>query len=256
MTNNLASQTSGFNGERRTADLPPAPQNEPRTLHMFTLKGSVSSLKISDASVDPHQGMPGIGNAAPESATPYDRRIAVQHFSCTIGGRAVTGTFPTVGFRNGDTVKAVVTSFDGINVFAHAVMKTANGRLWLPHGVSKGTHAALIGAAKTALVASFIAWVCALILILQAAPKGGVFVPSALAALAILGVGALGIFLFNRANAQGAYADKILTMLGFSNPRMIDLTPYSDRARNRSGSVHVFELWPALAAYGTVNKTA
>jgi hypothetical protein len=226
---------------------------------MFTLKGKVASLKISDGSVDPQQGQFGQGMTTPVENTPYDKLVAVQHFSCSIGGRAVSGTFPAVGFKNGDAVKAVVTSLDGVGVFAHAVMTTANGRLWLPYSVCKGTHAALIDTAKTALVASFIAWVCVLILMLQAAPKDGVFVPAALAAPAILALGALGVFLFNLATPKGAYADRILTMLGFSNPRMVNLAPFSDRARRRKmreldGSPHVYHLWPALALYGAVKR--
>jgi hypothetical protein len=259
MTNRLVSQTSGFNGERRTADTPLAAQDEPRAQRMFTLKGKVSSLKISDGSVDPQQVLYGPGIATLVDSTPYDKRIAVQHFICNIGGRAVTGTFPAVGFKNGDAVKVVVTGLDGVGVVAHAVMTTANGRLWLPHSVCKGTQAALIGTAKMALVASFIAWVCVLILMLQAAPKGGVFAYAALAAPLILALGALGVLLFNRATPQGAYADKILTMLGFSKPKMVDLAPFSERARNRKmreadGSPHVFHLWPALAAYGAVKR--
>lgn len=259
MTNRLASQTSGFNGERRTADIPLAPRDEPRAQRMFTLKGKVASLKISDGSVDPQQDQSAPDMTMLACSTPYDKLVAVQHFSCSIGGRAVSGTFPAVGFKNGDAVKAVVTSLDGAGVFAHAVMTSADGRLWLPYSVCKGTHATLIDTAKVALVASFIAWICVLILMLQAAPKGGVFVPAALAAPIILALGALGVFLFNRAAPKGAYADRILTMLGFRNPKMVDLAPFSERARRRKmraadGSPHVYHLWPALTLYGTVKK--
>lgn len=267
MTYRLASQTSGFNGERRSPDSPSLLANEPRESRMFTLKGKVSSLEVSDGSVDPLQGFQqrvygeGMDTVIDNFGVtaPGDKRVAVQHFGCLIGERVVVGTFPVVGFKNGDAVKAVVTNLDGEGVFAHALMTTADGRLWLPHSVSKGSHASLIGVAKVALVACFAAWLCALMAMLAAAPRSGVFVPATLAALAIFGLGALGVFMINRGSAEGGYTDKILTMLGFSNPKMVNLKPFSERAqrmkvRERDGSPHVYYLWPALAKYGAVKK--
>lgn len=268
MTYRLASQTSGFNGERRSLDTPSLLANEPREDRMFTLKGKVSSLEVSDGSVDPLQGFQqrvyGEGmNAVIDNfgvSAPGDKRVAVQHFGCLIGERVVVGTFPTVGFKNGDAVKAVVTNLDGEGVFAHAIMTVADGRLWLPHSVSKGTHASLIGAAKFALVAAFVAWVCVLAMLLASSPKGGVFVPATLAALALLGLGALGIYFLNRSSPEGAYADKIFTMLRFSNPKIVNLKRFSERARRarereRDGSPHVYHLWPALVKYGAIKKS-
>lgn len=267
MTYRLASQTSGFNGERRILDSPSILGTEPREDRMFTLKGKVSSLEVSDGSVDPLQGLQqrvyGEGmNQVIDSfgvSSLGEKRVPVQHFGCLIGERVVVGTFPAVGFKNGDAVKAVVTNLDGEGVFAHALMTTANGRLWLPHSVSKGTHASLIGAAKVALVAAFAVWLCVLLAMLATAPRGGVFVPALLAALALLALGAAALFLVNRASPEGAYTDKILSKLGFRNPKMVNLKPFSERAqrlrvREQDGSPHVYDLWAALAKYGAVKK--
>jgi hypothetical protein len=267
MTYRLASQTSGFNGDRRAPEPPFDQQKVPREERMFTVKGKVSSLEISDGSVDPVHGYQRrqYGDAdimqidTFGTQKSYAKRLAVQHFGCHIGERVVVGTFPAVGFKNGDAVKAVVTNHDGDGVFAHAVMTTANGKLWLPHAVCKGTHASLIGLAKKAALLAAIGWACALLLILAWPPKSGVLAAASLAGLAILAAGALVVFFINRASTQGPYADKILTMLGFINPKTVNLSPFSERARgansfDQPGSLHVYELWPALAAHGAIKR--
>jgi hypothetical protein len=262
MTYRLASQTSGFNGERRTQDAALAPRSEPRADRMFTLKGKVAALEISDGSSDRLPGFQDrrLGDAIGAPATPrHDQRIALQHFCCYIGDRVVVGTFPNVGFKDGDAVKAVVTNLDGDGVFAHAVMTTANGKLWLPHSVCKGTHAALVDLAKKAALVAAASWVCALLVMLAWPPESGVLAAASIAGLGILAFCALGVFFINRASPDGPYADKILTMLGFRNPKIVNLTPFSERARglnsfDHAGSLHVYELWPALARYGAVKR--
>lgn len=267
MTYRLASQTSGFNGDRRAPEPPFAQQEVPREERMFTVKGKVSSLEISDGSVDPMQGYQrrqyGDGDVMLvdtfSTGKSYDKRVAVQHFGCHIGERVVVGTFPTVGFKNGDAVKAVVTNMDGEGVFAHAVMNSANGRLWLPHAVSKGTHASLVALAKLAALAAALAWCGALLAMLASPPAIGLAAGAALAAALILVCAGAAVWFIHRASPADPYADKILTMLGFSDPHKVNLTPFSERARARrasgikwQGSPHVFDLWAALAAHGAV----
>ena len=232
---------------------------------MFTVKGKVSSLEISDGSVDPMQGYQRrqYGDAdimqvdTFGAGKSYDKRVAVQHFGCHIGERVVVGTFPAVGFKNGDAVKAVVTNLDGEGVLAHAVMNSANGRLWLPHGVNKGTHAALAAQVKVAALAAALAWLGALLAMLVSPPAMGVAVGAALAAVAILACAAAALLFMQRASPADPYADKILTMLGFSQPHKVNLVPFSEHALNpnaieRRGSPHVYDLWAALAAHGSV----
>jgi len=267
MTYRLASQTSGFNGDRRAPEPPFDQQKVPREERMFTVKGKVSSLEISDGSVDPMQGYQrrqhGDGDAMLVdtfgTSKSYDKRVAVQHFGCHIGERVVVGTFPTVGFRNGDAVKAVVTNLDGEGVLAHAIMNSANGRLWLPHAVSKGTHASLVALARLAALAAALAWCAALLAMLASPPAIGLAAAATLAAAVILVCACAAVWLIHRASPADPYADKILTMLGFSNPQKVNLAPFSERARARRaggiarhGSPHVFDLWAALAAHGAV----
>jgi hypothetical protein len=265
MTYRLASQTSGFNGDRRAPEPPFDQQKVPREERMFTVKGKVSSLEISDGSVDPMHGYQRrqYGDAdimqidTFGTQKSYTKRLAVQHFGCHIGERVVVGTFPAVGFKNGDAVKAVVTNLDGEGVLAHAVMNSANGRLWLPHAVTKGTHAALAAQAKVAALVAALAWLGALVALLASPPAMGVAAAAALAAVAILACAGAALFFMQRANPADPYADKILTMLGFSNPEKVDLVPFSEHARNpnaleRRGSPHVYDLWAALAAHGSI----
>lgn len=265
MTYRLASQTSGFNGDRRAPEPPFDQQKVPREERMFTVKGKVSSLEISDGSVDPMHGYQRrqYGDAdimqidtfgAKKS---YHKRVAVQHFGCHIGERVVVGTFPAVGFKNGDAVKAVVTNLDGDGVLAHAVMNSANGRLWLPHAVNKGTHAALVALAKRAALVAVLAWLIALLAMLASPPAMGMAAAAALAAVAVAACAAVALFFMQRASPADPYADKILTMLGFSHPHKVDLVPFSEHALNpnaieRRGSPHVYDLWAALAAHGSV----
>ncbi|MES2317997.1 MAG: hypothetical protein V4631_10945 [Pseudomonadota bacterium] len=218
---------------------------------MFTLKGKVLALEITDAGVAPLHGFDRrvyreeIASLA-ESFAPADQHIAVRHFGCYIGERVVVGSFPFVGFKEGDAVKAVVTNLDGQGVFAHAVMTVADGRIWLPPAARMGSRASLIALIKKAAKASLLVWLGVLIAMLPFMPRDGMLRAASLAALAILACGILGVLIIRRGSQDGLYADKILTMLGFLDPPRVDLTAFS------AGPRDVYHLWPALEKYGAV----
>jgi hypothetical protein len=136
-------------------------------------------------------------------------------------------------------------------------MTAADGRLWLPHSVCRGSYATLIESARIAAAAAGLAWIAVLVVLLAAPPRVGVFAAASFAALGIVATGAAAVFLVNHGRPEGPYADKIMTMLGFKNPKMVNLAPFSERARavfEQGGSPHVYHLWPALEKYGVLRR--
>ena len=120
--------------------------------NMFLLRGKVETLYVTDGTVNLLKGMQGKMLASGMAAAiegmygsvansamigMYDGEY-VQHFGCYIGDQMVIGTFENIGFEEGDEIQIVATQLDEKAVFAHAVVRTRDGLLWMPYSMSKG----------------------------------------------------------------------------------------------------------------------
>jgi len=236
---------------------------------MFALSGKVATLYVTDGTVNLLQGMQnkmaatgmaaavqgmsgGVANAA--MVAMYDGEN-VQHFGCYLGEQMVIGTFESIDFKEGEEIKAVVTQLDEKVAFAHAVVRPSDGLLWMPFSVSKGRWKI----ARWFFIACLWLWLFALLLFsvfhFFASWPGGYA-----SMLLTLGPAIVGISLVIAGGAcwssldDGKYAERIMKVLGFKKPSIVNLSPFSV-ARLRRGSSHqVYELRRALKAYGSVSK--
>lgn len=241
---------------------------------MFIVSGTVSTLYVTDGTLSLLEGMQskmaaaGLGSALvgmPGSVANaamvamYDGEH-VQHFGCYVGDQMVIGTFPGVGFKEGEEVKAVVTRLDEHVVFAHAVVRLPELRLWMPHSVDKGRYAIAAWIAKLMGWISLIGWCVFMLLNLghsleKIIERGLIFAGVMCAVSFCIG------YLTYRSSPEGPYAERILKVLGFRNPKVVNLAPYCERSlglktSEQGGSIQVYDLPAALKAYDSLRKPA
>lgn len=241
---------------------------------MFAIKGTVSTMYITDGTVNLLKGMQGkmaatgmaaaiegmagaVANAAMISM--YEGED-VQHFGCYIGEQMVIGTFENIGFKEGDEVQMVVTKLDDKVAYAHAVVRSKDRLLWMPYSISKGRWKIV----QWIVIASF--WVSLFGFFVlgtyeffASEPiKGGFpnflffwFLPGMLGTGAFIGGG---VFWSSLDDAK--YAESILKVLGFKKPRSVNLSPYSEAQLGLGSSYQVYDLHRALAAYGSLKSPA
>jgi hypothetical protein len=239
---------------------------------MFVCSGTVSTMYVTDGTVNLLEGMQnkmiatGLGSAlagmsgsvANASMVAMYEGENVQHFGCYIGDQMVIGTFPSVGFKEGEEVKAVVSKLDDKVFFAHAVMRALDTKLWMPHSISKGRYAIAIWMAKILSILNIIG----LIIFSPLAyfyPVHGTFAST----LAINFLGAGGFFLIISicvylSSPEGPYAERIFKVLGFKSPKFVNLSPYCERSLgmdyHQGGSLQVYDLRKALAGHNKPSK--
>lgn len=236
---------------------------------MFVLSGTVSHLYVTDGTVNLLQGMQiklaasGVvaslgglsGTAATSAMLAMYEGEEVDHFGCYLGERLVIGTFPDIDFKDGDEIKVVATRLDERADYAHAVVRPKDALLWMPYSVSKGRW--MIG--RWILIACL----CYLALSLVFFALFHLFDPwkegfvdlvatlgPAFVGFAIIMGG--GIFWTSRHDAF--YAEEILKVLGFKNPGMVNLSPYSLARQKKGVSYMVYDLRKALRAYSSLRK--
>jgi hypothetical protein len=183
----------------------------------------------------------------------------VQHFGCYVGDQMVIGSFPEVGFKEAQEVKAVVTRLDEHVVFAHAVVRPSDAKLWMPHSVSKGRYAIALWIAKLMGWIALGGWIFQMIFFVFHPPRGGWLNEVLIYAGGMVATSALIGYLAYRSSPEGRYAERILKTLGFKNPKIVNLSPYCERtlrqnADGSSGSIQVYDLRAALKAYGVPSK--
>lgn len=242
--------------------------------NMFVVGGAVSTLYITDGTVNLLQGMQskmaaaGLGSAMADMAggvanaamvAMYEGE-SVQHFGCYIGEQMVIGSFPGVGFKEGEEVKAVVTRLDERVVFAHAVVRTTDARLWMPHSVDKGRYAIAIWIAKLMGWISLAGWSCQMVYFLFNPPKGGFFEEAWIFAAGFVSLSLAAVFFVTRSSPEGPYAERIFKVLGFKKPKIVNLSPFCEQSLgiktyHQGGSIQIYDLRAALKAYGSLSKT-
>jgi hypothetical protein len=251
---------------------------DPRVTHvdppMQVISGKVSTMYITDGTVNLLEGLQnkmiatGLGNAVAGMAggvanaamvAMYEGEY-VQHFGCYIGEKMVIGTFPSVGFKEGEEVKAVVTRLDDKVSFAHAVVRMPDAKLWMPHSISKGRYAIAMWLAKLLGWISLIGWLFTTTIFYFEGPKGSLLENTFTLAGGFIGISIIGIFFITRSSPEGPYAERIFKVLGFKRPKSVNLAPYCERSLgmnyHQGGSLQVYDLRKALEGHNSLAKPA
>jgi hypothetical protein len=241
---------------------------------MFVHIGTVSTMYITDGTVNLLEGLQkkmvaaGLGSAVAGMAggvanasmvAMYDGEN-VQHFGCYIGDQMVIGTFPSVGFKEGEEVKVVVSKLDDKVFFAHAVMRLRDTKLWMPHSIFKGRYAIAIWLAKLMGWVSLIGWLFINAIFYFEDTKGNSLENALISAVGLLGFSLLGVFFITRSSPEGPYAERIFKVLGFKSPKFVNLSPYCERSLgmdyHQGGSLQVYDLRKALAGHDSLPMQA
>lgn len=229
---------------------------------MTLLTGTVGDLSVTDGTVNLLTAMErkliasGVNggvetfasSGAAASMGAMDGNEFVQHFGCRLGNSLLIGTFEDIGFEEGDEVTAVVTKIDDGSFFAHAVLRTNDQMLWMPHSINRGRYAiaiwitkflgsiAIVGLAFLLVVHSFIpAFDSRLELIAHFTP-------------ALLLVG--GFMTYRSNTGEALYAEEILKAVGFDSPWRVNLAPFSIARLHAGSSYQTYDLGSAMTAYG------
>ncbi|GEM_PF-2370224 len=238
---------------------------------MFVLSGTVATLYVTDGTVNLLKGMQGkmaatgmgaaiegmSGSVANSAMMAMYDGEHVQHFGCYIGRQMVIGTFENVGFKEGDEVRIVATRLDDRVVFAHALVRPTDGLLWMPFSISKGRWEIAKWIAKLMLGIGLagIAFFC-LLQFFIAAFKSHLDLLLEMIPIMIAVGGLIGFLTYRSSMGDGLYAERIMKALGFRNPKVVNLSPFSQMRLGIGGSYQVYDLRRALKAYGSLSKSA
>lgn len=184
-------------------------------------------------------------------------KVNVQHFGCYVGEQMVIGTFESIAFKEGDEVKAVATHLDDNVVFAHALVRPSDGLLWMPFSISKGRWKIAQWIAVASLFVALLGILLFGIFHLINPVKGGYL--SFLVELSPYFIGVSlsicgGVHWSSLDDAR--YAERILKSIGFKNPKIVNLSPFSQARLGIGSSYMVYDLRRALKAYGSLSKAA
>jgi hypothetical protein len=236
---------------------------------MFVISGRVATLYVTEGTVNLLQGMQGkmaatgmgaviqgmsgtVANAAMISMYEGER---VQHFGCYIGEQLVIGTFENIGFMEGEDVKVVASRLDERAVFAHAVVRPKDGWLWMPLSISKGRRkiAKWIATLMVGIGIAGMLFFCVLQLFISAFKSHTELMlqmtPVMLGLGAVIGGGAYWSSL-----GDARYAESIFKVLGFKNPKIVNISPFSEARLRKGASYMVYDLRAALRAYDSLSK--
>ena len=95
---------------------------------MFIIDGPVASLRTAPGQIDATGDQLAMAGDGEE----------VEKFAFRIDQFDITGNFADVRFKDGDYIEAVVTRIDDTTLYAHAVVRIADGWLWMPNCINKG----------------------------------------------------------------------------------------------------------------------
>ena len=186
-------------------------------------------------------GLAGMGGAAVQaSMNSGDAAVDVSLYSFCLNGVRYAGCTQHATFRNGDDVEVAFSpKADGNEVLA--VRRHATRSIWLYPYMSRGTLAAASHRRKVWLLASLASSsACTAVFGVFLALTGfnwGVFVIGALGSLLLMLVtlGVIGFFLSAKFTpfAQAAY--EVFAVLGYSDPRRVDIDETSKTYRKVNG---------------------
>ncbi len=239
---------------------------------MFVLHGVISNLTISNGTASflnsfnkadvSHSNFYGVNAASRmvnEAMGDLDECEDVQHFGFMLSEQLITGAFPVAGFREGDKIAAVVTRTDGSNLNAHAVIRQIDGLLWMPLYANKGRYAVAFWIAKLLACCIFLCLLFSSPLFYFYPVFGTYWETLAKFAALFTGFSAILLVLTYFSSPEGAYAERIIKVLGFRYPRIVNLSKFSERSLRKnntsySGSLYVYDLVAALKAHHSLPK--
>jgi len=179
----------------------------------------------------------------------------VEHFGFALGEQVVVGTFENVLFEDGDDIKVVATRLETGVMFAHAVVRVSDGTLWMPYNIDRGRVATMKSTAKMGVVLFVVVEIVAGTM---GYFRGGAATLDLLPGAVFAGVtAAIGAWVYRDSRHEALYAEKILKVLGFKNPKIVNLSPFSltkESGYRMNRSHYIFRLRKALAAYGSLSK--
>jgi len=145
--------------------------------------------------------------------------------------------------------------WDTVKAFAHAVVRPSDGLLWMPYSVSKGRWKVARWISIACLwLALFVVLLFGVFHLVRPVKDGYLsflieYLPYQLVGSLLLGGG---VFWSSLDDAK--YAERILKVLGFKNPKIVNLSPFSEARLHKGASYMVYDLRAALRAYGSLSK--
>jgi hypothetical protein len=154
----------------------------------------------------------------------------VKHFGCLVGDQLVIGTFNYISFADGDAVRVIVTKENNTNS-AHAVVRLADQRVWLPNTLSQGRNEALKNSLGVVGIFAVVVFIFVVVVaFIQSLPASAVFTYLLPAQLFLWLLLSLGLYKSSRPDAL--YAEQIFEELGFKNPKNVSLVPFIEKDRD------------------------
>lgn len=234
---------------------------------MFVVKGQVEDLQVANgtlnllSSINKKSACAGLISLIAEES----RQIAtagmlamydgedIQNFACRLGKHILLGTFPSVTFKDGDDIKAIVTRVDNRILKAHAIFRPRDNMLWMPTAIAKGRWQVIWWLTKACLIINALGalFFSALILIDNPSSYGRLMLYLGLASLGICVLATAGVAHSSRSDTD--YAEEIMRAIGFKRPEFVNLSPFSEARLNLGGpSYQIYNVKRALEAYNSL----
>lgn len=220
----------------------PSPTQLPCDGTMFIIDGSISSLRTAPGRItllENQQTEIRVGGAANAIEGTYGATAnaamlitydgeEVEKFVFRIDDFDVIGNFADVRFKDGDKIEAVVTRIDDVTLYAHAVLRMTDGWLWMPHCINKGRWELAKLNAKIGASVGIFGWTVLMALYLFSPIENTSFGEWALTMGSILLImctlGAISVY--RSSIGDSIYAENIMSVLGFSNPKIVNLSRF------------------------------
>ncbi len=222
-----------------------------RHLHI----AGVASTQQNERSILPDLALHAADLAERNAMRDADDDHAMWHFGFVLNDKAVAGSLPVTGFKEGDKVTAIVMDDAGEGTLhAHAIVRQEDGLVSLPYSAAKGRYARLLKMIRIALLSIFGGALCLSPLFYSDPVRGG-FVGTLAGYGSVCGMLALLVVTFMYfSGAEREYPEQIMRLLGFKRPKIVNLTPFSAFALDPAklgvpGSRYAYYLVPALKHY-------
>ena len=248
----------------------PAQAQLPLDGTMFIIEGSVTYLRTFPGRIDvleEHREKTIVDNPALALRGPYGAAANaamstsysgedVEKFVFRIDDFDLIGSFADVRFSEGDKIEAVVTRIDDVTLYAHAVLRLTDGWLWMPHCINKGRWEVAKLNAKIGASAGIFAWSALMVLYLLDPPThtslGEWALTVGVITLALCTLGAVSVY--RTSIDDSLSAERIMSVLGFSNPKVVNLSRFCLARLAASDEHHlsfqqIYRLREALNAY-------
>lgn len=222
---------------------------------LFLIEGKVSALRVGASTLNllaPKQNMgnaiAGIaGGVTDQFGTAANAAMVANYggedvdtFACYVGDHLIQGTFSRVFFNDGDYVKAVVAKQASQTeaLYAHAVLRPSDGLLWMPYNTGRGIWAEFRNNMKWMFWGTVSIYLFFGIFIFIKdinLAKDPFFIFMLVVGLPIF-MFLMGLWGFKDSLPEGRLSTAVFRVLGFSNPKSLNLKGCS--IVGRDGYIH------------------